>query len=364
MKWSLYIGKISGIKVFLHWTLLIFLLWIGINAFRAEQKINEMYNSILFMVSIFVCVLLHELGHSITAKKLGYETKNITLLPIGGVAQMSEIPEKPKHELIVALAGPSVNIVIGSILLPIGLYFNHISSIDFTKINSPGSFLFNLIAVNFSLAFFNLIPAFPMDGGRVLRAFLAWRSGNRVKATQTASNLGKILSVVFFVIGVFFNPMLSLIGVFIFFMAHSENEIVKSKNLLKEYTAKDVVMKTFHTLNSHHKVSDAVNLLLNVQATDFLIMENEKVAGTLSRDNIISALSKNGSDTLLTEAMNKNFRSVDIQTELDSIYPAIMANGNNIIPVYDQGKLTGIIDGQNILEFLLIKTAGKIKEGY
>ena len=364
MKWSIYIGKISGIKVFLHWTLVFFLIWIGINSFRGGGNLNEMYYSLLFIVSVFVCVLLHELGHSITAKRLGYETKSITLLPIGGMAQMTEIPEKPKHELAVALAGPLVNLVIGTLLIPLLLYLNGVSKIDLVKINTPGNFILNLTVVNFSLAFFNLLPAFPMDGGRVLRALLAWKTGNRVKSTQTASNLGKIISVIFFITGIFFNPMLALIGVFIFLMAHSENEMVKSKNFLRNYKVKDVVMKKYFTLETHNKISDAVKLLLDVQATDFLIMKNEMVAGTLSRDNIIAALSKNGNETSIDQAMNSNFKSVDIQTELDAIYPAIMGNGNSIMPVFENGKLVGIIDGYNIMEFLLVKNSVKSKTDY
>ncbi|MFN5182565.1 MAG: site-2 protease family protein [Bacteroidota bacterium] len=355
MKWSIYTGKIAGIKLFIHWTLIFFLLWIGFNSFRSGGNINEMYFSILFMISVFICVLLHELGHALTAKKLGYETKNITLLPIGGLAQMTEIPEKPKHELAVAISGPIVNLIIGSILLPISIYLNGISEIDLSRVNNLSGFIINLTIVNFSLAFFNLLPAFPMDGGRVLRSFLAWKSNDRVKATQIASNLGKVMAVIFFVTGVFFNPILALIGVFIFIMAHSENQIVKSKEYLSDYKVSDVLMKNFHSLQSDDKLENAINLLLNVQASDFVVFKNEKVVGTLSRDNIISALSENGKEILIEKAMNQNFKTVNIDFKLNEIYPTILSNGKSIIPVYDNGKFMGIIDGQNIAEFLLLK---------
>jgi predicted transcriptional regulator len=146
-------------------------------------------------------------------------------------------------------------------------------------------------------------------------------------------------------------------------MAHSENEMVKSKSYLSGYTVRDVLMKKYYTLNVSDKISDAVKMLLDVQATNFLILRDGEVAGTLSSENIIAGLSKNGKEMSISEAMDINFNSIDINTELDSIYPSIITKGNNIIPVFESGKLAGIIDGQNVIEFLLIKNLdGNIKK--
>jgi Zn-dependent protease/CBS domain-containing protein len=357
MKWSIYTGRISGIKLFIHWTFVFFLVWIAIRTLRAGGTAEEVAYTLFFILSVFLCITLHELGHALMGKRLGYTTKSITLLPIGGVAQLNEIPENPKHELLVAAAGPVVNFVIAGIIAPFIYYYGYDTS-DFTM--SPKSaqmFFVNLFTVNISLGLFNLIPAFPMDGGRILRALIALVTKDRVKATNIASVIGKIAAVIFFIIGAMSNPLLAIIAVFIFMMAHTENEMVKSRFFLHDFTVADVVMKKFFTLNVSDKIADAIRLLLDVQATDFLVLDNERIAGTLSRDNIIQALTMRGVDSNVSEAMNPKVKILEATAHLESVYTELIGNGNTIMPVVDNGKLIGVVDGNNILEFIMVKSA-------
>ena len=190
MKWSFFIGKPFGTRLYIHWTFLFLLIWVGLNAVRAGSSPIQVVYSILFMLSVITCVLMHELGHAIAGKQLGYLTRKITLLPIGGIANMEGIPDNPVHELKVTIAGPTVNFVIAFLLSPVFLFHKN-PGIDFFHLKSGFDFVASLFFVNLSLLLFNLLPAFPMEGGRILRAILALRWGDRVKATKIASSIGK-----------------------------------------------------------------------------------------------------------------------------------------------------------------------------
>ncbi len=357
MRWSIYMGKISGIKLFLHWTFIFFILWLIINAVRNGSSGNQVMLMLMFVLSVFVCITLHELGHALMAKRYKYDTRDITLLPIGGMARMDEIPENPAHELAVAVAGPAVNVVIAAILAPF-VFSNGFAPLDImTELDTWRAFLYNLFAVNLWLVIFNLIPAFPMDGGRILRAIVTMVTKNRLKATNIAATIGKITAVIFFVVGAFGNFMLSIIGIFIFLMAHSENELVRSKAFLHDFTVSQVIMKRFFTVNITDRITDAVRLLLDVQVTDFLVMDGDRIAGTLSRDNIIYALANKGGDSSVQEAMNTKIKTLRPDMHLDVVYQDVISNGNTILPVMDDGKLIGVVDANNILEFVMVKNA-------
>jgi Zn-dependent protease/CBS domain-containing protein len=356
MKWSLYIGKISGIKMYIHWTFFFFLAWIIAGNVRTGFTLEQSIYSIGFILSIFVCITLHEFGHALTAKKYGYKTRDITLLPIGGMARMEQIPENPKHELVVAIAGPVVNVVIAA-LIGLGLFAGGNTLTFNMAVSSVTGFFQNLMWVNLSLAIFNLIPAFPMDGGRILRAGLTMATGKRAWATKIASTAGKVVAVIFFIIGIFGNPVLAVIGVFIFITAHAENEMVRTKSLLQDGTVSDVVMKRFFTVESTDTIEQAAKLLLDVQVTDFIVMENEKVSGTLNQQEIIRALAQKGKNVPVSTAMNTNVHFLKPDMTLEKIYAEFSANGKGIMPVMEGDKLIGIVDINNILEYVMVKSA-------
>src|SRR5580704_11385072 len=223
MRWSLNMGTIAGTAVRIHITFLLFLGWI-FAADYASGGPDEAWTGLLFMVLLFACVLAHEFGHIFTARAFGVATPDVTLLPIGGVARLERIPEEPRQEFLIAIAGPAVNVVIGfGLVLLAGAHLDPgaLVSVD----NAHISMVDRLAIVNLFLAVFNMIPAFPMDGGRVLRALLASRMGH-TRATEVAAAVGQGVAFLLGFAGLFWNPMLIFIAVFVYLAASSEAHMV------------------------------------------------------------------------------------------------------------------------------------------
>lgn len=356
MKNSLYIGKIAGIKIFLHWTFPIIIAWIIFTNLYRGSDTREVTWSVLFVLALFVCITLHELGHALAAKRYRIQTMDITLLPIGGVARLEKIPEKPRQELLVALAGPAVNLVI-VVLLFIILRLTKLPT-DFSVIThvTADNFLLSLAIVNLWLAVFNLIPAFPMDGGRVLRALLSFRI-NRTLATRIAASIGQALAVAFIFIGFFGNPFLIFIGLFIFLGAISEYEQVKNDAALKGYTVADITMKDIPFLNRQDSIGKAVEQLLNGQAKNFLIMDNGKTYGTLGRDGIIRALQHHSADAPVEVAAERNPGIIDAAEPIENALLMMQDKKYTMLIVTLNDQLYGVTDMDNILEYIMIKHA-------
>jgi Zn-dependent protease len=230
MKWSFKLGRFLGIDVFVHFTFLILLVVIGIAHWLPERSLAAALSGMLFFALLFLCVLLHEYGHALMARRFGVGTRDITLLPIGGVARLERIPEKPVQELWVALAGPAVNVVIALLLTAWLLLQNAWEPLSTLGI-ADGSLVERLLAVNFGLVIFNMLPAFPMDGGRVLRAVLAMRM-DHARATKIAATVGKTLAVLFAIYGMFANPMLILIAYFVWSGASQETSMAQVKAVI------------------------------------------------------------------------------------------------------------------------------------
>lgn len=357
MKWSLLIAKISGIKIYLHWTFSILLIWV---VFLQEQQgagWNDTLISLAFVITIFACVLLHELGHALTAKRYNITTKDIILLPIGGLARLEKIPEKPSQEFWVAIAGPAVNLLIALILFGLvyainpGSFESQLSNYEKVTLDN---FLISLLLVNIFIAIFNLIPAFPMDGGRVFRALLSMQIG-RLKATQVAASLGQMLAIVFALAGLFFNPFLVLIAIFVYLGAQYELEQVKYKSALSDYKVSDITMHHFTKLSVHDSLSEAVKQLLDGQEKEFIVTDNDSTSGILTRDIIIKSLSQNKLSTPLGEVMKRDIQPLSPDDTLSSVLEKMQKDKLSVYPVEDDGKLVGMIDQENILEFIMIQ---------
>jgi Zn-dependent protease len=244
MGWSWRIGRVKGIDVDIHVTFLIFLAWIAFSNYRASGDLTYVASGLLFTLALFGIVVLHELGHALAARRYGIRTRAITLLPIGGVASLERMPRKPRQELVVALAGPAVNVVLAAaiyVLLNLGAGLAPVSDV----FRAGTSFLSQLFWVNVSLAIFNLIPAFPMDGGRVLRALLAMRLGH-ARATQVAAMIGQLMAIVFLFLGIFTNPMLIFIAMFVWFGAASESSQMPGRAAEMGSAGEEYVTKGSH----------------------------------------------------------------------------------------------------------------------
>jgi Zn-dependent protease/predicted transcriptional regulator len=360
MKRSLSFPKIAGIDIHIHWTFSLLIVWIIYNNMRAGLNATQVTWSVIFVLSLFVCVTLHELGHALAAKRYGINTKDITLYPIGGVARLEKMPEKPKQELVVALAGPAVNFLIALMLSPI------ILSSDLTTTESsntliigPDNFLPMLGMLNITLAVFNLIPAFPMDGGRVLRALLAMKLG-RVKATQIAAGIGKLLAFGFIVMGFYSNPFLIFIGLFVILGANAEEQMVMTKSLIIELTAKNAMMTNFISLEKDEPISKAIELLLAGQAKSFLVTDHGLPCGIIDRDDIIRGIKEFGENQSIEHIAQKELIYVNLSTPLNEVFMEFRKTRSPLILVKDNDQLAGIIDTDNIAELIMIHNARRI----
>jgi Zn-dependent protease/predicted transcriptional regulator len=361
MKGVLKIGRVSGIKIEVHWTFTLLLIWVAFLEIQKGSDLNRILLNEALILVLFVCVILHELGHALTAKKFGVKTKNILLLPIGGVATLEKMPEKPAQELWIALAGPAVNVVIAILLLlvvPVRSYFNFDSIVLEEMLYEPTlqNFLFYLFIANVMLVVFNLIPAFPMDGGRVLRALLSFKLG-RVTATDIAASIGQGLAFIFFVLGLFFNPFLILIALFIFFGAYGENQMVKQGDLLKGYLVKEATLTNITRLKPDNDLQEVIDILLAGTEKDFVVIENQKIIGILTQKDIIKNVKT--PSVLVGDIMQKKFKTVDVSMEIMKVLQMIGKEKNNFYPVVENGQLVGAIDTTNISEFILLKTASR-----
>lgn len=355
MKYSLSLGKLFGIPVNIHWTFSILIIYIVFRNLASGSDTNQMLWSVLFILAIFGCVTLHELGHALAARRYHIKTKDITLLPIGGVARLESMPEKPLHELWVAIAGPLVNFGIAVMLLPAVRHQADPDNLETLMTINGSTFLFNLLFVNLWLGLFNLLPAFPMDGGRVLRALLALRLP-RYQATRIAATLGQVLAIAFVILGFFGNPFLIFIGLFIFLGAESEAEFVKAQWLLTGYHVADATMRNYPTLQASQTVQEAINQLLNSQCRSFLILDHDQPVGTLNRDEIIRAISEQKQTARVSEVMNPKLASLQADMPLADAWKELQEH-KSLMPVFDGPVLAGVVDPENLIEFMMIRGA-------
>jgi Zn-dependent protease len=357
MKANLNLGRISGIKIRVHWTFFLLIAWIIFEELKQGGNSKSVLYTVAFILAIFLCVVLHELGHALMAKRFGIKTEKITLLPIGGVASLEKLPETPKHELLVVFAGPLVNVVIAVFLYFIVPVYD-IMQLNFTEIFETlmrftvQNFLFFLFIVNVALVVFNMIPAFPLDGGRILRAVLAIRIG-RARATEIAANIGIMIAVLFFLIGLLYNPFLIFIALFIFLGAFGENQMVQHLALLDGHTVEEAMLLHITTFKPKDTIDVVVNKIISGTETNFVVVENESVKGVLHHKTIIENSNKT---VLVEELMDTNFKTVKTTDNLKTVYRLIFNDKQAYFPVINKGKLLGAIDPVNLNEYILLQS--------
>lgn len=350
--WSFRLATIEGIPIRVHFT---FLLFLGYIAFIGQSRGGFIWP--LFVLAVFGCVLLHELGHALAAKKYGVNTRDITLYPIGGVAMLEGRPTA-KQELVIALAGPLVNVVI-AVALGVGLLIRH-GSIPLDPQLRTDTFLSTLFVANVTLAVFNLIPAFPMDGGRVLRAVLALRMPE-VKATQIAAFVGQTLAIMLFMYALF-GPgqqvILALVAFFVFLGAGQELAGSVTRSLLSGHKAADAMQSRFRTIESGATMSHAAEMLLAGSQADFPVTVGEEIVGTLSRTDIARGLAQGGPDAYVAGFMQRGTKTTDPHVPLERIAESV-ADKDDPAPVLvmEEGRLIGLITQENLSEFIMLENA-------
>ena len=357
MGWSLTLGRVAGTAIRIHITFLLLLVWIGFIYYRQGGP-DAALEGVVFVALLFLCVLLHELGHVFAAKRYGVNTSDVTLWFFGGIASLERIPERPMEEFVIAIAGPLVNVVIAAaLILVLGAGFD---PEDLSRIQDPGiSIIAKLAAANIFLVLFNLIPAFPMDGGRVLRALLAIRLGH-ARATQIAATVGQAFAVIFGVFGILTgNATLIVIAVFVFLAASGEAGYAQLRAVTRGSLVADAMITKFVTLNTQATVNEAVEALIRTTQREFPVVDGAgRLRGVLMRDAMIKALKAVGPDAPVVDVMETDIPTISARASLESAVKTLTQVGKPVVGVIDaQDRLIGMLTPENLGEMMLIQSA-------
>lgn len=359
MNWSLSIGTIGGTSIRLHWSFLLFLLWIG-RALWTQGGPGAALGGVAFFALLFACVVLHEFGHILAARRFGVRTPEILLLPIGGVSRLERIPEPPREELLIALAGPAVSLSIGLALV---LALGGLPAFD-EALSEPGAALAARLAwANLFLGAFNLIPAFPMDGGRVLRALLATRLGY-ARSTRIAAGAGQLVALLFGVAGLMTgNVVLMLIAPFVYVAAGSEAGVAQLRSATLGLVVADVAMTDLERLPADAPVSAAADALIRTDQRDFPAVDGQgRLRGVLTRDGIVKALRRGGPDALVNEAMQAGVPALSPRHGAE-VAVRLLQQGAPAVAVEDaDGGFVGLVTWDNLLEHMLVARAWGLSE--
>ena len=360
MKWSFKIGRIAGIDIKVHATFLLLLVFYGWSSYARRQSFADATLGIGFILALFLCVVLHELGHALTAKRYGVRTRDIVLLPIGGVARLERIPEEPIKELLIAIAGPAVNVVIAA-----GLFAFLTASGDWHGVRSlsptelEGAFVEQILWVNIFMVLFNLLPAFPMDGGRMLRAVLAMLM-DYARATRLAAAVGQGMAFLIGLFGLFGRqPMLLFIALFVWIGAGQESSFAQMKAALGGVPVRRLMVTEFRTLHPADTLERAIELTLSTTQRDFPVVEGDRLEGILTQQALIRALSAGGRDTPVANVMERSFQIVETSEPIESAVLRLQTHNASTLPVTDAGRLVGLLTLENVGEFLSIQSALK-----
>lgn len=359
MGWSISLGRLAGTEVRIHFTFLLLVAWFGIAATLQSGPAAGL-DAVVFILAIFGCVVLHEYGHVLTARHFGIATRDITLLPIGGVASTERMPERPGQELLVAIAGPAVNGAIAFILIAaLGADLDpelRLGSVDDPKID----FATRLAVANVMLGLFNLIPAFPMDGGRVLRALLSLRL-DKVRATRISAQIGQAIAFALGFLGLFGNPILVFIALFIFLAASQETYATELEDAAKNAAVQAATITAFSALGMQSTVSQGVERLLSSSQREFPVTDGlGRLRGILTREGMIRALTESGPDTPVVDVMERNVATVNRRAPLSEAVAKLQGSRQPLVGVVDDDdRVVGIVTLENLAEYLMVAQAGR-----
>lgn len=392
MKWSWKIGRLAGIDVFVHFTFFLLLAWVGLGNFFSES-FDAALHQVAFMMMLFGIVVLHELGHALAARRYGIATRDITLLPIGGVARLERMPDEPRQELVVAIAGPAVNVVLAALFFGLATVLGDFHTVGSMEAAIQGSLPVRLFWANIVLIVFNLLPAFPMDGGRVLRALLSMRLG-RGRATHIAARIGQGMAALFAVLGLLSgNPLLCIVGLFVWMGAAQENRMTQMKDMLAGISVGQAMITEFDALRPYDPLVKAVDATLSSFQQDFPVVdsrsrmpseieayalprqiasglrvhrddqpdfdETDEVVGVLTRDRLMQALAEGRHDLLIGDIMDRKFVLASPEETIESVYDRIEDTDCPALPVLENGVLIGMLTRDTILEHILLRSARK-----
>lgn len=355
MKWSWKLGEIAGVGIYLHPTFLLLIAWVAVSHWQVGGTLAAALAGVGFTMALFGCVILHELGHALMARRFHIKTHDITLLPIGGVARLERMPDRPLQELWVAVAGPAVSIAIAAVLfgwLQMTARIEPLQGLGVTQ----GPFLQRLAMLNVLLVAFNCLPAFPMDGGRVLRALLAMRM-EYTRATQVAATLGQVFAFLLGFLGLLSNPFLVFIALFVWIGAVQEASMVQFRAALAGIPVSRAMLTDFRTLRAEDTLARALELLLSGSQHDFPVVEDRRIVGVLTRADMLAALAQRSQTTPVSDIMRRDFVVVDSFDMLETAFRQLEGCDCHTLPVSHGGQLVGLLTMDNLGEFLTIQSA-------
>lgn len=366
MRWSWPIGRLAGIPLRVHLTFPLLLAWIAFAQWQLDGDPRGAISLVGTVLLVFLIVVLHELGHALAARRYGVVTRDITLLPIGGLARLERIPREPRQELVIAIAGPAVNVVlalaIGAALLATG---------GFAPLNGIGGLVApdpsfdlrrlatRLVGINVWLIAFNLLPAFPMDGGRMLRAALAMLWKDYLRATEAAARVGRGFALLFGVVAVFVvnSPLLVLIAGFVWLAGAGEAAQVRAQLALEGVTLRSVTMTDLRILRPSDTLSTAAQLVVDGFQADFPVVDGDRLLGMLSRDDLVRGLHDHGRDHPVADVMRRDGPTLEASLPPETALERLMQSRQRALPVVQEGRLIGLLTQENVMEYLLLRRA-------
>ncbi|MCO5295772.1 MAG: site-2 protease family protein [Fimbriimonadaceae bacterium] len=357
MRWSASIGKVLGIDLRIHAAFPLLLVWAGWTGYALRSSWADAREAVVFVLLLFAVVILHELGHAMAARRYGIETRDITMLPIGGLARLERMPEDPKQELVIALAGPAVNVLLAVPLAAIVILGGASLGAN-PELVGQWSIWERLLATNIVLAVFNMVPAFPMDGGRVLRALMAMRMPY-VQATNVAAAIGQGFAILMGFAGLVLNPFLILIAVFVWIGAAQEAMGVRFRAAFQGVRVSDVMVRSFQTLNADAPLAEATTLLMTGFQAEFPVMEEGRVVGCLTKNDLVRGLSESEGRGTVAQFATREICLAHASEPLIDALKRLDQDACRVMPVVDfGGTLVGLLTPDNIAEFLMVHSAG------
>ena len=356
LKWSWRVATISGIDIHIHATFLLLIAYLAFGGLAVGQSSMTIVRGTLLVLAVFATVVLHELGHALMARRFGIGTRDITLLPIGGIARLEGMPDKPGQQLLVAVAGPGVNLAIALILFAVLSGGGQVTIDSVYPAAAP--FLLQLAWINVSLAAFNLLPGYPMDGGRVVRALLAMRMPPE-RATQVAARVGQGMAVVFGLAGLFWSPVLMLIAIFVWLGAQSERSISEQRAALVGVMVRQGMITDFRTLAPGDPLSHAVDLTLSGFQRDFPVMDNTRLVGVLTYSDLLRGLAEPNRSVSVDQVMRAEFQTATSSDPLDRALAQMHQDESRMLAVVERDKLVGILTVENVGELIALQAAAR-----
>lgn len=361
MSWSIRLGRLLGIDIYVHLTFFLLLAWIVFAQYQRSGDWRVALAELVFVLLIFVIITMHEYGHALMARRFGVKTHDITLLPIGGVARLEKIPQNPVQEFLIAIAGPAVNVALAILCFLYLLVANPSATLSSDVIPDnllQVSLMQRLMLLNIWLVIFNAIPAFPMDGGRVLRSLLAMLMPYDY-ATRVAASIGQMIAFGFVLLGLLIPggwPLL-LIALFVWMGAAQEANVVSTQAQLAGVPVRYAMISDFRVATPHDTLYDVARHVLAGFQHDFPVVDQGKVVGIITRSALLTGLAERGRETPVAEVMDREFLTADPSEMLNDAFLRLQECKGHSLPVIENGHLVGLLTAENVGEFLMIRSA-------